>query len=813
MRQFKQLLFAGLSVFLLTLYPMAAQTTPPAMPLGGPDNSTFDKSGRYPAGTTNHTSFYSAVAGKNVDMWVYTPPGYNTSQKYGVIFCYQGISTDAGTIFYDWCVNAGTVCDNLVGEKKISKGVIIVAVDDQFAGNYSNVRDMTINDAIPYIDSHYATYADADHRGVYGYSWGGGYTFNVGCENLDYFHHISPSSAAPNKEGDVTLFPNGGAKAKQVLKCLFLTWGQNDYGSIIDANVACDAYCTTNGIPHYKWVAAGQGHSGGTWRPAMWNFLQLADRAGISSGVYDDGTPKAKYASVTNDNPNQIKVTMSKAIQSTSSFTGFNVKLNNVVATIDNVVLRDTNQLVINLNANILNTNNILLSYSTGNVVSIYKKNLASFNDMLVENLLKGATPKIAELKTNKGGDTLIAKFNMKMHLPSDISTLALKATYNGTISIPFSKISFFDNDSTLFAFPLDKKVYADYKLLLSYTGSNIASSDSGLLKKFLNFTATNYSTGLPLKISSGKIDSNGKLGIFEFTKPLATVTEISAFTLKINNISTSFTDFYSFNNSIQFTLPKNLYYGDVITASYTPGKVAAADSGILEAFSNFSITNLIKEPVWVVIPGKIEAENFYFQSDISTETTSDTGGGLDVGWIDSGDWMEYVIKNNTTDSLYNITFRVASPSSTGRIDYYLDNKKISQISVPNTGGYQIWQSVVAKINIRQGKHYLKLVTPGGGFNFNYCEITKVEVGIENLHENEITISPNPVSKELIIGSTDFKYNKVEIIDIMGKTVLSKLTANESELHLPVNLPNGTYIVKISNEKQSHLKKIIIDNN
>src|SRR5665647_915128 len=156
MRQFKQFLFAGLSVFLLALHPMVAQTTIPAMPTGGPDNSTFDKSGRYPAGTTNHTSFYSAVAGKNVDMWVYTPPGYNTSQKYGVVFCYQGIGTDAGTIFYDWCVNAGIVCDNLVGEKKISKGVIIVAIDDQFNGTYSsNVRDMTINDAIPYIDSHY----------------------------------------------------------------------------------------------------------------------------------------------------------------------------------------------------------------------------------------------------------------------------------------------------------------------------------------------------------------------------------------------------------------------------------------------------------------------------------------------------------------------------------------------------------------------------------------------------------------------------------------------------------------------------------
>jgi len=41
----------------------------------------------------------------------------------------------------------------------------------------------------------------------------------------------------------------------------------------------------------------------------------------------------------------------------------------------------------------------------------------------------------------------------------------------------------------------------------------------------------------------------------------------------------------------------------------------------------------------------------------------------------------------------------------------------------------------------------------------------------------------------------------------------SNLTAHESELHIPVNLPNGLYIVKISNEKQFQLKRIIIDNN
>jgi len=256
--------------------------TLPAMPADGPDNGNYDKPGRHPAGNVTTVNFYSTVAGKNVDMLVYTPPGYSPNKKYAVIYCYQGLGDKAANVFNgDW-VRAGIISDNLLGDRKISKGVILVALDDQFNGNNSNVQDMTIKDAIPYIDSNYSTYADANHRGLFGYSWGGGYTFNVGLKNLNYFHFLSPSSAAPNKQSNDSLFPNDGSEAKRVLNCLFITWGQYDYQGFITSNQATVDYCKGKSIPVTSWVASGQGHSGGTWRPAMWNFLQLADRAGIS---------------------------------------------------------------------------------------------------------------------------------------------------------------------------------------------------------------------------------------------------------------------------------------------------------------------------------------------------------------------------------------------------------------------------------------------------------------------------------------------------------------------------------------------------
>ncbi len=272
----KRVFFILAGLLVLPAWVMA-QPLPVTPPVG------YDQSGRYPAGTVQwNISFYSSVAGSNVIMHVYTPPNYNSNQKYGVVYCYQGISAGADTTFAGWNVYANGVADNLIGEGKI-KPVIIVALDDQFAGSYCDVSGMTVKDAIPYIDSHYSTYADADHRGVYGYSWGGGYAFNVGCGNLDAFHYIAPSSAAPSKAGDDVLFPNGGAEARQKLKLLLIACGTSDYLGLFGPSEGAHNYCVANGVPHAWWpVKNGNHDAGSVWRPHMWNFLQMADAAGIS---------------------------------------------------------------------------------------------------------------------------------------------------------------------------------------------------------------------------------------------------------------------------------------------------------------------------------------------------------------------------------------------------------------------------------------------------------------------------------------------------------------------------------------------------
>ncbi|ACS93545.1 glycoside hydrolase family 16 domain protein [Teredinibacter turnerae T7901] len=61
-------------------------------------------------------------------------------------------------------------------------------------------------------------------------------------------------------------------------------------------------------------------------------------------------------------------------------------------------------------------------------------------------------------------------------------------------------------------------------------------------------------------------------------------------------------------------------------------------------------------------LPKTIEAETFSAMSGVQTETTSDTGGGENVGWIDNGDWLAYNAITIPATGDYTLEYRVASP-------------------------------------------------------------------------------------------------------------------------------------------------------
>ena len=124
-----------------------------------------------------------------------------------------------------------------------------------------------------------------------------------------------------------------------------------------------------------------------------------------------------------------------------------------------------------------------------------------------------------------------------------------------------------------------------------------------------------------------------------------------------------------------------------------------------------------------IALPGKIEAELYSSMSGISTQGTTDTGGGLNVGWTDNGDWTQYKV-NVTTAGTYDFTLRVAAAGSGGSFHLELDGQRVTATTpVPSTNGWQNWTNVtISAVTLPQGEHNLRLVFDTGGFNINYLQ-------------------------------------------------------------------------------------------
>jgi hypothetical protein len=124
-----------------------------------------------------------------------------------------------------------------------------------------------------------------------------------------------------------------------------------------------------------------------------------------------------------------------------------------------------------------------------------------------------------------------------------------------------------------------------------------------------------------------------------------------------------------------------------------------------------------------------IEAESFTAMSGIQTESTSDTGGGLNIGWTDASDWMAYASMNIPETGSYLIEYRVASNSNGGTIQFEErgGNTVYGQVSVPVTGGWQAWQTIEHTVTLTSGNHEFAIAALQGGFNINWFRIKSLQ--------------------------------------------------------------------------------------
>ncbi len=517
-------------------------------------------------------------------------------------------------------------------------------------------------------------------------------------------------------------------------------------------------------------------------------------------------------AYVFSQQPDRISLKLDIPVAQQQQYTGFTVKVNSQSVCIDTIeYVADNQSLMLKLSSPVQKDDVITIAYVNGNVKSTIQSDLLNFTDTLVENGLIGAAPLLRSVSCNREGSILIVEFSKKMMLPSDASELQLIINDNSSRRVLLTNPVYDRGDSSIVSFSVSEKLYADYQVLLSYTGTTWKASDQGFLKLFSNRLVTNASLGLPLEIVNAESDSTGSSVILTFNKEVYPVlNQTGSFSLKVSGSNSSILDMVVIGKSISLQLGTKLKWGENVSVSYSPGVIKATDSGTLAAFSDFLVQNDVLEPTWFVMPGKMEAEGYYAQYGTQTETCGDTDGGSDVGYIDTNDWMEYAVNVPTTGQ-YKLTFRTGSIYSTGVIHIYVDNLKAGQISIPKTAGWQTYVSSDVNLNFGEGKHFVKLLAATGGFNINWVLFEKVLTNIlESPKEAEnVQIYSDPSRNRVIVNSPLFPYEKVEVFNMEGKLVFEKAGYQPIQ-NLNRRFPVGNYLLILIGTSGSVQKLFIV---
>jgi hypothetical protein len=121
-----------------------------------------------------------------------------------------------------------------------------------------------------------------------------------------------------------------------------------------------------------------------------------------------------------------------------------------------------------------------------------------------------------------------------------------------------------------------------------------------------------------------------------------------------------------------------------------------------------------------------VEAESYLWMQGVQTEDTSNVGGGKNVGYIDTGDWMAYPEVTIPSTGAYRVEYRVACTSSGGSLQ--LEKAGGTQVygmpSIQNTGGWQNWQTISHTVNLNAGPIAFGILAKSGGWNINWFCIT-----------------------------------------------------------------------------------------
>lgn len=177
-------------------------------------------------------------------------------------------------------------------------------------------------------------------------------------------------------------------------------------------------------------------------------------------------------------------------------------------------------------------------------------------------------------------------------------------------------------------------------------------------------------------------------------------------------------------------------WHTDQTTGTIIPGTPVTDPNSVMNSYvlpwNGFTNYDLIAVrylyPASGAFTTTIQAESYSAMAGVQVEACTDTGGGSNVGYIETADWMAYNSIAIPTSGTYRVEYRVASASGGGRLSLDLNAGAtvLGELAIPSTGGWQNWTTISHNVNISAGTYNFGIYAQAGGWNINWFRITKI---------------------------------------------------------------------------------------
>lgn len=155
----------------------------------------------------------------------------------------------------------------------------------------------------------------------------------------------------------------------------------------------------------------------------------------------------------------------------------------------------------------------------------------------------------------------------------------------------------------------------------------------------------------------------------------------------------------------------------------------------------------------------RVEAETMSEHNGIETEVCN--AGGMNLSYLDNGDWTMVEGVDFGTIGASSFTASVASPQAGRTIEIHLDSPTgtlIGTLEVPNTGGFQAWEEVTIPVDVTTGLHNVYF-TFSGGFNVDYWSFSEAsgapEVSLVSPLESDTIFEGEEVTIDVDVADED----------------------------------------------------------